>query len=1023
MTPPRQGPAVRTITETVPTIQQSERTEISADAVLTVRLAQYPGPQAVRAAIEQLIKRHEVLRSHLAPGPGGVTGRVQRTSARAPMCWTDGAGASGPLLRGECPDSSLTVVLRTGGSEGRVELRISIPANQIDLGGQAVLATELAALLQGRELPPDPVQNSQYAAWQADRQSVDSERALPELFPVPESSVASGTAYVGAFDHAARSVPEETWTVVSSAARRLEAEVADLALALWLGVLWRAHGDRAIAKAAVYFDHRRVYPDLADTVGVLSRYLPLGMEITADDTLRSLVTRVVALRREILAALDGFSWRGLPEGGHACDSRGPVLPALFACVRVDPAVLANSVSLVEPSHLPGVSFQLLHDESSARIEILSAQTAESAWLAGILADGFTAALAAVAAGSLDSIGTLPLLTADQQAEFANRYGRAPETVALPERTIHELFAEQAARTPDRAAIVDTAGRWSYARLATRASAVAAAIAERRPAAGCPIALMMNRGADMVAGVLGIWQSGHPYVPIDPATPPGRAEFILRDSGAGLLLSDVAGAECLAPTPCLNPREVPDSLAALPQSTRVTDRAAAYVIYTSGTTGTPKGVVVEHRSAVNLARAHRERIYRHHDPDGVGLRASFNAPLAFDGAVERILLLLSGNTLYLTDDDTRRDPEAFVAFAREHALEVLDVTPAFLALLLRFGLDGGSGYRPQAVLVGGEAISQGLWRELTASEIACYNVYGPTECTVNAAVGLVRGARPHLGAALPNLRLYILDDAGQVVPAGVPGEIHVAGIGLARGYHERPGLTAGRFRANRYDGGDPQYARAYATGDVGSFRKDGTIEFSGRRDGQVKLRGYRIETAEIVSALGEHPAVADAAIRLVSTGGDAKLVAYVVASSDQHDHLGDTLGDTLRGSLSERLPVYMVPSAVQVLTAFPLTGNGKIDFDALPEPVPERRPGGLSSRYRPAQTDLQRALVRIWEEVLETRDVGIDDAFFEVGGHSLLVPVMTEVVRRELGAALPVRTIFTAPTIAAISRQIDPSQPA
>lgn len=224
---------------------------------------------------------------------------------------------------------------------------------------------------------------------------------------------------------------------------------------------------------------------------------------------------------------------------------------------------------------------------------------------------------------------------------------------------------------------------------------------------------------------------------------------------------------------------------------------AYVIYTSGSTGRPKGVQIEHRSAVYLARAHRERIYRRHDPEGAGLRVGFTASLAFDGSVERILTLLYGCTLYLYDDASRQDPGLFLEFAERHRLQVLDVTPSFLALLVKRGLLESTGYRPELVLVGGEAIPESLWPRLAESGPAFYNVYGPTEATVNAAVGEVRGERPHLGPALPGARLYVLDAHDRPVPPGVVGEIHISGAGLARGYLGRDDLTAAAFLPNPF----------------------------------------------------------------------------------------------------------------------------------------------------------------------------------------------------------------------------------
>lgn len=999
-------------------MQQAERRGLPRPAEVVIRLPAGTSADGIRDALNVLAGRHELLRSRLAEAPDGVSGLVQQLTEKAELSWS--TEASGRTATGSVTGGELRAVFTAGDPP---LLRLSLPSTCTDLGSLAVLAHDLLSVLDG-EILPEPVQNSQYAAWQSGNRggsgSVTAD--LARLFPTGgERTAAAGGPQAGVardlpYTRLSRAVEDEQWASVRSAAQHLGLEVDQVLLAAWLICLWRV--DRAPgAGAGTYFDHRAVYGELAGTVGVLSRYLPFCVDIADDDTVRDVALRVAERHLQIAGVLDDFRWHDLPEGTYDCDSRQPRLPVLYASLPVSSEKVLDRADLSELSHEPSLALQVLFTSMRARFQLDYRPDVVMTWRARALCDGYAAILGAMA-DSLDRrVGELPLLGEAARRQMLQTFGRAPERAELADRSVYELFAEQVRRSPDRIAIVD-GSNWSYADLEKRAGSVAAAVSSRGLSPGERVAILMDRGAGMVAAVLGVWRAGLAYVPIDPGSPPERIEFMLRDSDSKLLLTDLAEADIRSSgaVPSIDLRllaagqqQGPDDI---PAAAEPGGAGLAYVIYTSGTTGRPKGVMISHGSAVNLARAHHERIYRHHDPDGRGLRASFNASLAFDGAVERVLLLLSGHTLYLTGEDTRRDPEAFAAFARRNDLEVLDVTPTFLTLLVRAGLFREPGYQPKAVLVGGEAVSPWLWNELAASDVACYNVYGPTECTVNAAVGLIGGDRPHLGLALPNTRLYILDEARQPQPAGVAGEIHISGAGVGRGYLGQPELTAAKFRPNPYAMGDGTHSILYATGDIGRFLADGTIEYLGRRDGQIKLRGFRIELAEIAAVLRADPAVEDALVRVHgATSDNARLAAYVVAQEEARPGLASRLA----AGMARKLPGYMIPGDIFVLPAFPLTANGKIDEAALPVPgagVPS------SDGSQAPDDDLEAALVRIWEGILQKRGIGTRENFFAAGGHSLLVPLMIGQIKQELGVPLPLRTVFTAPTISDIARVIE-----
>src|SRR5262245_57914424 len=337
-------------------------------------------------------------------------------------------------------------------------------------------------------------------------------------------------------------------------------------------------------------------------------------------------------------------------------------------------------------------------------------------------------------------------------------------------------------------------------------------------------------------------------------------------------------------------------------------------------------MIEHRSAINFAKAHQLAIYRQRADEC--LHVSFNATLAFDASVERILLLLYGHTVHVWSEELRHDPHALISYVRERELDVLDFSPSQLRLLIEAGLLDPDGFAPHLVLVGGEAIDDRLWRSLAANlRTEIFNVYGPTECTVNSSVCRVRSSptQPSIGRPLANAQIYILDESLRPAPAGAPGEIYIGGAGLARGYLERPDLTAEKFVPNPY--GQAPGARLYKTSDRARFLSDGRIKFLDRADDQVKIRGFRIELGEVEAALGECPLIKQAVVvAREDSPDDKRLVAYVVLRQPRPSAIGE-----VKKFLREKVPQYMAPSTYVVLTALPLTPNGKLDRKALPEP--------------------------------------------------------------------------------------------
>nr|WP_282204723.1 AMP-binding protein [Kitasatospora fiedleri] len=433
-------------------------------------------------------------------------------------------------------------------------------------------------------------------------------------------------------------------------------------------------------------------------------------------------------------------------------------------------------------------------------------------------------------------------------------------------------------------------------------------------------------------------------------------------------------------------------------------AAAYVIFTSGSTGRPKGVVTPYHGLTNMQLNHREAIF---DPvvasaGGRRLRIAHTVSFSFDMSWEELLWLVEGHEVHVLDEALRRDAQGLADYCAKQLVDVINVTPSYAQALVECGLLDEDRHRPVLVLLGGEAVAETLWSKLRDTPgVMGYNLYGPTEYTINTlGGGTLDSVTATVGRPIWNTVAHVLDAHLRPVPVGVAGELYVSGVGLARGYLNRPGLTAERFVADPF--GAPG-ARMYRTGDVVRWRADGLLDFLGRADDQVKIRGYRIEPGEIEDALTAHPGIAQAAVVVrEDTPGVKRLVAYLVGTAEP---------DEVRTALAARLPEYMVPSALVVLDALPLTVNGKLDRQALPAP----QGGGGERAPRGAREEI---LCGAFGEALGLAEVGPEENFFDLGGHSLLAARLIARVRKTLGGALTVRDLFEAPTPAALAHRLD-----
>jgi amino acid adenylation domain-containing protein len=531
----------------------------------------------------------------------------------------------------------------------------------------------------------------------------------------------------------------------------------------------------------------------------------------------------------------------------------------------------------------------------------------------------------------------------------------------------------------------------------------------------PVAIFLERSVDMIVALLGVLKAGGAYLPLETSHPKGRLQYVLEDAKARVILTTEQTATSLpehrARVICLDSdwSEIATEADTTP-STNTTPENLAYVIYTSGSTGGARGGMVQHRSGVNLATTLRRRVY---PQEQTSLRVSVNAPLMFDSSVKQLIQLLNGHELCVIPEEVRIDGHALANYLKLHEIDVLDCTPSQLRLLLPTGLFETESHAPSLVLVGGEVIDDEMWKLLAASKYTTFfNVYGPTECTVDTTVRRIEpsGAEVLIGRPLDNVQTYLLAKNGRPVPLGVASELIIGGAGVARGYLTEPDLTAERFIPDSFSG--KAGARLYRSGDRVRYRNDGEISFLGRLDYQVKIRGHRIELGEIEAALRKDPQLREVVVvEREERRGDKRLIAYIVPEQQANLSLS-----SLQKSLREQLPDYMMPTGWVVLDEIPLTPSGKVDRAALPDPGRTRRDTGQSFVAPP--TMIEEALAAIWRQVLDLDHVQNDDNFFWLGGHSLLATQIISRIRESFQVELPVRSIFESPKLSELSERIE-----
>ena len=617
-------------------------------------------------------------------------------------------------------------------------------------------------------------------------------------------------------------------------------------------------------------------------------------------------------------------------------------------------------------------------------------------------------LEAVVADPTQKISALPLLSGEEFKLLTEDWNRTGTAHGQYE-TVPDWFSSQAASTPDATAVLMGDRILTYAELDRQSTALAGVLRSKGVRREVVVGLYVTRGFNMVVGLLAILKAGGAYLPLDPAFPAQRIEFLLSDAGAPLILTETAIQDTLPETAasllCLDQPLPAMGAAAIDQEPHAED--LAYLIYTSGSTGNPKGTELTHGALVNLLSSMLREPGLSQEDTLVAVTT-----LSFDIAgLEIFGPLVCGARLALASREQAVDPLALAELVERVDGTVLQATPSTWRMLVESGWLGKSGLR---MWCGGEALPPELADSLLERGRELWNLYGPTETTIwSAAHRVSSGENPILiGRPIANTRMYILDAHGRPAPIGVAGELYIAGDGVARGYWKRPDLTESRFVPEPFSA--QANSRMYRTGDLARYRRDGQIQLLGRADQQIKLRGHRIELGEIEAVLEHHPEVQQAVVALYGEGSGQQLVAYVKqAEKTDPSHL--------RMWLQERIPDYMTPSIFLSLRELPLTPNGKVDRKRLPPPeetVRERSTAAVGPRNR-----MERVLVEIWSDVLRVDLVGIHDNFFDLGGHSLLLIKIHARLRQQVDADLAVVDLFRYPTIEALAECLERRQQA
>lgn len=836
--------------------------------------------------------------------------------------------------------------------------------------------------------------------------------------------------------HVETSLAPEVMRAVDALALAWEVPASTLYFACWQVLLSRLSAGRQ-AVISVAFDGRK-YEELEGAPGPLTRYIPLPDSYAEHHSMREIIQQANEMVGTVQEWQEYFNQDVLQTASVSFGFDFIDLSATYAAAEITFRV----VSLEMHAEAFKLRLSCIRLADSIRTALHYDARRYTAEYIQLIAARFQAVVSEMVAHPESTAGGLELVTGKERTQLLVDWNATTGTYPH-DACLHHLFEAQVQRTPDAIALAFKEECLTYADVNQRANQLAHYLQKHGVGPEARVGLWVDRSLDALIGELGILKAGGAYVPLEPTYPLERLAFMVQDSHLSLLVTQQQYKEAQRALPLENihvmyldlDRSLLDQQSACNPTSSVAPAHLAYVIYTSGSTGKPKGVLIEHRSPLNLLNALEQAVYfpflrAHPQLADWPLRISLNAPLAFDASVQQLVMLLRGHSLYLIPQEIRTDGDALLTYLRHHEIQVFDCTCSQLKILLAAGLLDEAQQNtpeafPQLFLIAGEAIDAHVWEQLLgAPHLWFYNIYGPTECTVDATAMRIAWDSPQfneplIGQPLANYQVYVLDNQLRPVPVGVAGEIYIGGVGLARGYHMRADVTAERFIPHPFSSEPGR--RLYKTGDLAYFHTNGKLQFVGRTDDQIKLRGYRIEPGEIESVLLQHSAVQEIAVIVrEDRPGEPYLVAYFTLTPQEQEASEQVaqkapINVTLRNWAQERLPAYMVPTFFVQLEHMPSSVNGKVDRRALPLPEPGRP--ALNQAFVAPRTATEKALADAWAEVLGLDKVGIDDNFFELGGDSIR-SIRIQALAREQHIPITLQELFRNQTIRKLTQAIE-----
>ncbi|WP_261888098.1 non-ribosomal peptide synthetase [Vibrio rhizosphaerae] len=993
---------------------------------------------ALQQALDRIVARHEILRTHFTECDGLATQVVESEAVGFPLVIATQTDApfqpqfsldSGRLLQGQ--------LIRVSDEEHW--LRIAMHHMISDGWSVNVFIRELGELYNAfthgaaDPLPALTIQYGDFAAWQQRYLQGDvlqqqqaywmqQLQGIPDCLTLPtDRSRPAYQSYAGAV------IPVQLDQAITDGlkdlSRRHGCTLYMTLLASWSALMGRlaSQDDVVIGTPIAGRTRAEVEPLIGMFVNTQAIRVDLSDRPNAIDLLAQVKTTTLAAQ-----AHQDIPFEQVVES--VAPTRNMSHPPLFQ------VMLSLQNTPQEAQALSGVTLSLLETERrTAQFDLtldlfeMDGQLSGTLNYATALFDAATverylgywqALLQQMIAAPTQAVGSLNILTDAERDLVLNQFNQT-ETTFPDDTCLHTLIEAQVARSPDATAVIFEEQTLSYADLNTRANQLAHWLIEQGVRPDSRVAVCLERSCELVVSLLAILKAGGAYVPLDPGYPAERLTYMLSDSAPVALLTTGSLRDVLGEIPAST--RLVDLASAVqpwldcpqtnPEVAGLTNRHLAYIIYTSGSTGLPKGVMNEHRSVVNrLDWMQQDYGF---GSDDVVLQKT---PFSFDVSVwEFFCPLWSGATLLMAKPEGHKDPDYLKSLITRQGVTILHFVPPMLQSFLEV-VTPGDCPSLRLVFCSGEALPAEAIRKSYARlpQIELHNLYGPTEAAVDVTAWhcprQLEGDRVSIGHPVANTRMYVLDSAGHPVPVGVEGELYIGGVQVARGYLNRDELTAERFVANPYDS---DYPVMYRTGDVGCWLADGTIEYRGRNDDQVKIRGFRIELGEISSALQSCTGVQDAVViaRVFGESGDKQLVGYYTAANQ--DAVPDVAA--LKAELSERLPAHMVPAVNVLIDAMPLTPNGKVNRKALPAPDID---SVVRHEYQAPVGDAEEKLAAIWSELLGVEQVGRADNFFELGGHSLLAVRMVSRVREQLGRELSLVTLFSHATLQEMAALLD-----